>query len=228
MLQLDDKIHNCRNCYQIEPSVANYYPVCSFGDLEKKPIWVVGINPNHVEYDGKNGGEPYLLASAKLGERRHSQLDYFSHGRYNSSFFGQVEKFFDGEVKNVVVEWERKPWEKVGFVDLVKCVSKRYTGLITNCESYLKDQLINSQPNLIVAYGAPVCTWFGQYLGWPPKLYEYALVQIPQGRQRSGYCPAISFLHQASPPGKRFSAGEVGHIRRSIIEAFKLLNSPRL
>lgn len=239
MKRLELDVHNCTKCRR-DPNIAGYiqyYPVYSFGELDQKPIWVVGINPSHVEYKGKNQGKPYLSDSPKIKERRHSQLSYFDNEPYD--FFLQIEKFFHGEVRDIVVEWKTKPWEKVGFVDLVKCVTKRDGGqfskasedekqnLIKNCELYLKEQLITNRPKLLVAYGEPVCAWFGHCLGWSPKLYESALLQITQGTQRSGYCPAVCFLHQPSPPGHKWTNEEIKCIRCSIIGAFKLLGCDR-
>ncbi len=220
MRELENRVHNCRNsyCYQIDPSIAKYYPVYSFGDLEGKPIWVVGITPAHAEYDGKNGGAPYLSRSIDIEKRRRSQLSYFDNKPYD--FFLDIEKFFGGAVRDMVVEWKAKPWEKVGFVDLVKCVSKRYIELICNCESYLKEQLVIYRPKLVVTYGKPVREWFSRFSGQYRNEYEYARVPI-----QAEYGPAVSFIDQR---GYKRSEQEIAPIRQSIVNAFKLLGSPRL
>lgn len=229
MGQLENRVHQCkcRDCYQIDPSIAKYYPVYSFGDLEGKPIWVVGINPSHVEYDGKKGGVSYLSRSMDIEKRRRSQLSYFDNKPYD--FFLDIEKFFGGEVRGIVVEWKTKPWEKVGFVDLVKCAMKDgwsklkredQQTLVGSCESYLKEQLVKCRPQLVVTYGKPVREWFYRFSGQCRKEYEYARVPI-----HAEYGPAVSFIDQR---GRKLSEREIAHIRQSIVNAFELLGSPRL
>ncbi len=229
MRKLEKRVHICRHCYQIDPRIEKYYPVYSFGDLEGKPIWVVAINPSHAEYDGKNGGAPYLSRSIDIEKRSRNQVDYFCSGHYNSFFFRQVERLFDEEVQRIVVAWEKKPWEKVGFVDLVKCVTKDgwsklkpedQQTLVGNCESYLKEQLVIYRPKLVVTYGKPVREWFSRFSGQYRNEYEYARVPI-----QAEYGPAVSFIDQR---GYKRSEQEIAPIRQSIVNAFKLLGSPRL
>ncbi len=224
---LENGVHkcNCSDCYQIDPSIAKYYPVYSFGDLEGKPIWVVGINPAHAEYDGKNGGVPYLSRSMDIKQRRCSQLSYFNSKPYD--FFRNIEQFFGGEVSDKVVEWKTKPWEKVGFVDLVKCVTKdgwsqlkpdEQQALVGSCESYVENQLMHCRHwlKLIIAYGKPVREWFSSrnLQNHHYQKYQSALVD--------GW--AVCFIDQT---GRNLSAKDIELARRSIIEAFKLLGCDR-
>ncbi len=229
MTNTEYSVHNCGKCHQKHPTMKKYPPVFSFGALEQKPIWVVGINPAEAEYDGSNGSAPYLSRSTDIEERRQSQLRYFDNKPYD--FFQQIEKFFGGEVRDKVVDWKAKPWEKVGFVDLVKCVTKDgwsklkpqdQRTLVDNCKPHLEHQLFEYRPwpKLIVAYGKPVREWFSRFSGQYRSEYEYARVPI-----QAECAPVVLFIDQR---GYKRSEREIVPIRQSIVKAFQLLGSPQL
>ena len=74
------------------------------------------------------------------------------------------------------LRWVNSPWEKVGYLDLVKCPTKCAKGqwseltrkqqrqLVENCEEYLKEQLDIYTPRIIIPYGADVGRWFKRWL----------------------------------------------------------------
>ena len=171
MLELEKEVHNCTICKKTDlHKFLPYPPVYSFGDLEGKEIVVVGQNPSSMEYISG-----YLSNSTDIEERRKSQLTYFERRKY--PYFNEVERFLGGEVKGKI-KWTSLPWEKVGYLDLVKCPTTPLTGsgqwsrignkqqkmLIRNCEGYLKEQLKLYKPKIILAYGADVGRWFAKYL----------------------------------------------------------------
>ena len=171
MLDLEKKIHNCTKCRQTDlRKILLYPPVYSFGDPEGKETMVVGQNPSSREYI--NG---YLSNSLNIKERRKSQLIYLKHRKY--SYFDEIQRFFGGKVREKL-RWVDSPWEKVGYLDLVKCPTTPLTGsgqwsrisprpqkmLIENCEGYLKEQLKLYKPKIILSYGADVGRWFAKFL----------------------------------------------------------------
>ena len=161
-------MHTCTKCKDLEVGTAiQYYPIISFGDPENKPVIVVGINPSTREYE-KN----YVSKSQSIEERHQSQMNYFKKKPY--TFFKHVMKYFQNPVRDKL-GWKRIPWEKVGYLDIVKCpvrmhphASSQWSSLsksqrkeiINNCSPYLFMQLERLQPNLVMAYGADVCRWF--------------------------------------------------------------------
>lgn len=185
MLDLERKVHNCMKCKQTHlRKIIPYPPVYSFGDPKGKEIIVVGQNPSSREY--VNG---YLSNSPNIEERRKSQLTYFERRKYR--YFNTLEIFFRDEVKEKI-GWVYSPWEKVGYLDLVKCpttplkgsgqwskISKRQQeGLIRNCEGYLKEQLNLYKPKVILPYGADVCRWFAKYLNLRYGSFEDRKAQV--------------------------------------------------
>jgi len=179
MLDLERKVHNCMKCKQTHlRKILPYPPVYSFGDPKGKEIMVVGQNPSSREYI--NG---YLSNSPNIEERRKSQLTYFEHRKY--PYFDEIEKFLGGIVREKI-GWVNLPWEKVGYLDLVKCpttplkVSGQWSRiskgqqemLIRNCEGYLKEQLDFYKPKIILPYGADVGKWFAKYLNVRYEQFE--------------------------------------------------------
>ncbi len=237
MRDLERAVHTCTKCHKNYSLMQKYRPVYSFGELDHKPIWVVGINPSYVEYNGMNGCMPYLSNSGNIIERRCSQLDYFRKPSYR--FFKPIEKLFElVGVKDKVVKWTTNLWEeKIGFVDLVKCVTKVDNGqwsklkdnqkgdLIANCEPYLKNQLIIYKPKLLVAYGKDLRNWFCTYCDRSPTLYGVSKVciQTTEGEYRG----AAAFINQPRAGGN-FKEEEIGSISGCIVEVFELIGSPLL
>jgi len=185
MLDLERKVHDCLKCKQTHlRKILPYPPVYSFGDPQGKEIVVVGQNPSSREYI--NG---YLSNSPNIEERRRSQLTYFEHRKY--SYFDDIEKFLGGIVREKI-GWLNSPWEKVGYLDLVKCpttplegsgqwsrISKRQQEmLIGNCEGYLKEQLDFYKPKIILPYGADVGNWFAKYLNVRHEQFENEKTQL--------------------------------------------------
>ena len=168
MSTLTEQILKCRKCITPElRDLIQYKPVHSFGNPKLKSILVVGINPSTQEFKKK-----YLIAEGSNHERLNNQLTYFERPYY-STFFGKIETFFDGEIKQKL-GWVNSPWEKIAFLDLVKCSTKTYCGqwsslksphkkaIIKNCENYLLKQMNLYKPNIILGYGKPVCEWFSR------------------------------------------------------------------
>ncbi len=116
MIDLEVRVHNCKKCKETDEFllILPYPPVYSFGNPQGKEILVVGQNPSCSEYTGH-----FLLDGPDIEKRRKSQLAYFEQPR-PYRFFDELGRFFDGEVKNKM-QYVNTPWEKVGFVDLVKC-----------------------------------------------------------------------------------------------------------
>lgn len=149
--------------------------MCFFGDPidegKAKNVFVVGINPSSAEYEGRC---PHLKKSPEKALK--SQLGYFKKffiERYK--FFKEIERFFeDKEITTKLRIEDNNIWNKVGYLDLVKCVTKsnktkQWNGLRSsvkkqikkNCQNYLERQLRLYQPKLIIAYGRDVGEWFG-------------------------------------------------------------------
>jgi len=162
---LEAQIHNCTLCKQSElAKVVKYYPIISFGELENKPLLVVGLNPSTREYE-----DGYVINVKDPVKRHISQMTYFDLGYYD--FFRKLERFFQGEARTAL-DWKRFPWEKVGFTDLAKCPTRnekgqwtqlrtsQKRGIIENCQGFLYDQIQTHLPTAIFAYGTDVCRWF--------------------------------------------------------------------
>lgn len=185
LVDLERKVHNCMKCKQTYlHKILPYPPVYSFGNPEGKEIMVVGQNPSSREY--VNG---YLSNSPNIEERRKSQLTYFERRKY--PYFNEIERFLGGKVREKI-EWVNSPWEKVGYLDLVKCPTTSLTGsgqwskigkrqqemLIRNCEGYLKEQLSLYKPKIILPYGADVSKWFAKYLDVEYEPFEDKKAQL--------------------------------------------------
>lgn len=170
MLELEQRVHLCRKCKR-EPALravmTPHYPVWSFGDPAGKEIIAVGQNPLDSEYESLA-----LSSSRSIASRRNSQLHYFDDGKEVCGFFKEIERFFAYKATERMGS-DKSPWEKVGFIDLVKCPTKctwskirkaQQRQLIENCEEYLNEQLRSYKPRIIVAYGADVGRWFAKRL----------------------------------------------------------------
>jgi len=123
------------------------------------------------------------------------------------------------------------PWEKVGYLNVVKCVTKANNGqwskvppsekktIMENCQGYLVEQMLLYKPQLIVAYGKPACDWFGKYSTPPPRNYGSSTISI-EDKSRI-VSSAIAFVYQKH--GGHFNPDEMGKIRGAIVSAFKSL-----
>jgi len=170
-----------------------------------KEVFVVGINPSKAEYDSK-----FL---EKDRERAlESQLTYFDRRSY--LFFKEIERFFDDQETEAGLGLEGGLWSRVGYLDLVKCVTesgkgKQWNGLnvsakrkiIENCQVFLEQQLRVYKPKLIIAYGKDVGVWFGvedseeeefNLVMRPRNLgFDYRVIYVPQ-RQGKHSRPEIN------------------------------------
>jgi len=200
--ELEQNVHTCKICHQKDlDEVIFHYPVYSFGDPTGKEILVVGINPSTREYE-----DDYLSESNNPLERHQSQLTYFQRNYYN--FFKKIEAFFEGQVQEKI-GWVQSPWEKIGFVDLVKCPSRRgktqWGGLkskqkrklIQNCQNHLINQIDQLKLKIIIPYGADVCKWFSKRYNIPFKPFTSHLIKT-EGKELG-----ILFLYQKQGPYSR-------------------------
>lgn len=212
--ELEKKVHTCKICHHTDlDEVIFHYPVYSFGGLKGKEILVVGINPSTREYEDK-----YLSESNNPLERHQSQLTYFQRNYYN--FFNKIEAFFEGQVQERI-GWIHSPWEKVGFVDLVKCPSrsgktqwgglrtKQKRELILNCQNHLVNQLDQLQPKIIVPYGADVCKWFSRQYNITFKPFTSQTITT------NGTETRILFLYQKQGP---YSKDTIQKIRNEMLQ----------
>jgi hypothetical protein len=208
-------ILGCRKCKE-QKNLKKYFPkdcppVCCFGDPfgkngRLKKVIVVGINPSEAEYtDGHLKSD-----SDKALE---SQTGYFE-SEHTYRFFRELARFFDDAELRGKLGIEKKVWDKVCCLDLVKCVirtekGKQWNGLKPsekiaiqkNCEHFLEEQLNNIRPRLIVAYGKDVGKWFGikdseseefNFISKPRKLsFKYEAIYVPQ-RQGRHSCPEVN------------------------------------
>jgi len=168
LTEFDKLVHNCTECKELPFGYAiKYYPIISFGNPVNKPLLVIGLNPSDHEYVGN-----YVSNSNLIEERHRSQINYFMKKPY--TFFKNLMKFFDNPVKNKL-GWARSPWEKVGYLDIVKCPTRKNLRagnqwsyfsetekekILMNCSPYLALQLRSLSPKLLMAYGKDVCRWF--------------------------------------------------------------------
>ena len=163
--ELELAVHNCTKCKETDlKQVVKHYPIFSFGPLENKPLLIVALNPSTAEYEKK-----YVSNSTDPEKRHQSQMNYFNKTYYG--FFTKLEKFFQGEAKRAL-NWEKTPWEKVGFTDLAKCPTRNIKGqwtqlkksqkkrIINNCQGFLIEQIKQVKPKGILAYGVDACKWF--------------------------------------------------------------------
>lgn len=196
MLDLERRIHNCTKCKQKNlQKILRYPPVYSFGDPDGKEIMVVGQNPSSREYI--NG---FLSDSPNIEERRKSQLTYFENRRY--SYFNELERFLEGKVKQKI-GWIEHPWEKIGYLDLVKCPTTPVAGsgqwsripgneqqiLIRSCEGYLIEQLSLYKPRIILPYGSDVGRWFADHLNVEYEPFENGKAQLNSRRVNLLFVP---------------------------------------
>jgi dsRNA-specific ribonuclease len=212
--KLEDQVHTCRICHHTDlDEVIFHHPVYSFGDITGKEILVVGINPSTREYE-----DGYLSESKNPLERHQSQLTYFQRNYYN--FFKKIEAFFESQVQEKI-GWIHSPWEKVGFVDLVKCPSrsgktqwgglrtKQKRELILNCHNHLVNQLDQLQPRIIIPYGADVCKWFSRQYNTAFKPFTSQTITTDGTEKR------ILFLYQKQGP---YSKDTIEKIRNEITQ----------
>jgi len=211
--ELEKKVHMCKICNQTDLKDAIFHhPVYSFGDPSGKEILVVGINPSTKEFEGK-----YLSESGDLSERHQSQMAYFQQHYYD--FFKKIEEFFGGKVKEKI-GWVDSPWEKIGFIDLVKCSTRTAKGqwgglkgsqktrLIKNCQKHLINQLEELKPKIIIPYGAKVCKWFSKRYNIAYEPFTSQIV-FTEGKETR-----ILFLNQKQGP---YSKDTIEKIRNEIL-----------
>jgi hypothetical protein len=110
--ELERRVHNCNRCKRTLRNVIKHCPVYSFGDPTGRGVIVVGLNPSDNEYESG-----HLSKARSLALRHRSQLKYIG-GKEVYKFFHELERFFAGELKQQL-QWEKSPWERVGFLDLV-------------------------------------------------------------------------------------------------------------
>jgi len=217
MLELEQKIHNCIKCKQVLGKAVRHYPVYAFGDPSGRPIVVVGLNPSDKEYEND-----HLSSGPSLDVRHNTQLHYFDDPEKVHGFFHEVERFFQGEVKEKL-QWEKSPSERVGYLDLVKCPTipswtdlerAQQRQLVENCEGYLIEQLEQYTPKMIIAYGRDVGRWFAKKLGVEYKPFE--ATSAPLGKRH---------LHLLFVPQKQgpHSEPEILRIREEILKFLRTL-----
>lgn len=217
MLDLENSVHNCVKCKDSLRDILCGPPIYSFGNLEGKEILVVGMIASEKEYSNN-----YLSNSPYVEERRKSQLTYFERLKYLPRYFKEIARFFENEV-NKKVGWKHMPWEKVGYVDLVKCPARSNVGwskinktlrreFIRNCEGYLKEQLNLYKPQIILPYGVDVGRWFANYLNLKYEQFEDKDAQLNNTRVH------VLFIPQRQGP---HSKPEIRWVRRKILNAFK-------
>ena len=201
--ELMNKILHCRKCKDQkglgEHLQSDCLPVCCFGDPIGRKVFVVGINPSKAEYDSE-------FLAKDINKALESQIKYFDKREYR--FFDEVKRFFNDELIRTRLGIIRSLWEKVGYLDLVKCVTtanrnEQWNGLkasekrkiVDNCQDFLKRQLNLYRPKLLIAYGKDVGAWFrGRDLSYdeqfsfiqsPRKLeFQYQAIYVPQTQGR--------------------------------------------
>lgn len=219
MLDLEMKIHQCVKCKkQGFSDILPYPPVCSFGKPEGKAILVIGQNPSGKEYESG-----FLSQDVDIEKRRQSQLNYFE--RRNYLFFDELERFFEGAAKEKI-GWTKSPWERIGYLDIVKCPTKALNGqgqwskiprktqemIVRNCQGYLMEQLDVYKPKAIVAYGADVGRWFSCLLNVAYEDFEDRVGKLAESKVN------VLFISQRQG---RHSKPEVIWVREKIV---KILN----
>jgi hypothetical protein len=198
---LMEGILRCRKCKDRDDLAKllpkDCLPVCCFGNPIEKKVFVVGINPSRAEYDSG-------FLEKDINEALESQTTYFDR-RKHYRYFDEVKRFFEDDIIKTNLGITSSPWGKVGYLDLVKCVTsvkknEQWNGLktsekrkiINNCQGFLIQQLELYRPKLIVAYGKDVGAWFGagkslsyeeefSFILYPRKLrFQYQVIYIPQ------------------------------------------------
>jgi hypothetical protein len=194
-----------------------FAPEYSIGEPRGKKIIVVGLNPSgHI--DKKHPRD----SQSSIEERRASQLGYFERTRFYSyfenlsRFFGKGKGYESSALKRII-GWNKHPYEQVGVLDLVKCatvnleVGGQWTSLkglhraemVRNCEGYLKAQLAEYTPTLVIPYGSEVIKWFEPLSGGKIKhftkycasigSYSFKGIAIPQ-RQGPHSAPEVKWV----------------------------------
>jgi len=220
--RLMKEILRCRKCKDqndlAELLSNDCLPVCCFGDPLGKKVFVVGINPSKAEYDSG-------FLTKNIDKALESQIKYFDRREYR--FFDEIKRFFDDNLIRTKLGIRRSPWEEVGHLDLVKCVTiasknEQWNGLktskkrkiIVNCQDFLIQQLALYRPKLIVAYGKDVGAWFGE--GDVSYNEEFSfLLNV----RRLGFQYRVIFVPQRQG---RHSRPEVEEIQAKIKEALSM------
>ena len=202
MNDLETRVHTCEKCQRKGlHDILPYPPVYSFGNPEGKEIMVVGQNPSSREYI-----KGFLVDDPDVEKRRKSQLTYFDRRKY--LFFNELERFFDGKVKEKL-RWINSPWEKLAYLDVVKCPTRSVNGqgqwsklpqktqeiIVNNCEGYLIEQLNLYQPRIILAYGVDVGRWFSQHLNVSYEEFEDRTAQLNEKRVSIVFVPQRQGSH---------------------------------
>jgi len=184
-----------------------------------KKIIVIGLNPSTQEYE-----KGFLPDDFSVEHRRFAQLKYFKRPYYKF-FFGKIEDFFQGEIK-IKLGYRRNVWEKVGYLDLVKCPTRivkknekaeqwsgldygQKNGIIDNCKGYLLKQLELYKPELIIPYGKNICEQIGEIFNVFPKKYGISEIKI------NSHNLNVLFLYQIQ--GHRHSDSEISKIQSLIL-----------
>lgn len=217
--QLEYDVHNCVKCKAEYHSVLCFYPVYSFGNPSGKKIIVIGLNPSTQEYE-----KGFLPDDFSVEHRRFAQLKYFKRPYYKF-FFGKIEDFFQGKIK-IKLGYRRNVWEKVGYLDLVKCPTRivkknekaeqwsgldygQKNGIIDNCKGYLLKQLELYKPELIIPYGKNICEQIGEIFNVFPKKYGISEIKI------NSHNLNVLFLYQIQ--GHRHSVSKISIIQSLIL-----------
>jgi hypothetical protein len=143
--------------------------------------------------------------SPDIEKRTQSQLTYFD--RRNYQFFNELERFFDGKIREKI-GWANSPWEKVGYLNIIKCPTRLANGqgqwskiprkaqriIMNNCEDYLVEQLNLYNPKIVVAYGVDVCRWFAEKFNVSYEEFEARTAEL------AGQNIGIVFVPQRQGP----------------------------
>jgi hypothetical protein len=69
--------------------------------------------------------------------RHKEQMEYFDKRAYD--FFRKLSRLFEGRAKTGL-GWEKCPWEKVGFTDMVKCPTSARAAIEINNIAYIREK----------------------------------------------------------------------------------------
>lgn len=159
---MEEKIHiNCSKCkdYGFEfRSKHNISPLDCIDGNANAEIWIIGLNPKN-----------------KLGHiETRSQKDFQFFNPNGHQYFRDFKKVSTRLYSN----WERDD-RNIAHIDLVKCFSETFPPMaekngknnqrfiVDNCIGYLKLQIIEYKPKIIICNGSPVCWEIMRLL--PPK-----------------------------------------------------------
>lgn len=142
---------------------ARYCPIDFVEGDPRSPIWIVALNPASAEPDRSTEIlRDWLIAPGASGKPRKVEVSYFRDLRRVSQVIYERLGERDGVAHTDLVKCPSPRWDSLNAT----ATDKRLTAeqVIQNCGEYLKAQLLQFRPQVVICNGAPVSRFFVEWL----------------------------------------------------------------